>query len=376
MPNIDINSNVPRLQFTANASQTEFSLNFIVFANTDLVVVVDGVTQTLTTHYTVSDLSDEDGATVTFVTPMTGGELVTIYRRSVISRESQYQQDGRFDAEPLERDLDKITTYLQEQARDLARALVLDPEDTATSLTLPISAPGFALGWSAGGELTNISYASISSSIDTVFTSLTDGDLLKYNGTNWVNSTTFTALSIGSITAPTTAGFNLKDSNGNICLSGGAGGAANLTMGGNMSGASTHKLVNMADPSSAQDYTTKAYVDGEISSNSIPMTRIVLNGTGTPAAVSVVGNNTISSVTDHGAGQYTLNFGSNYADTNYGVQITTTADGTAANQTINASIYPSGKAVGSLRISLARVSASPAFADVDGIHITIIGELA
>lgn len=61
--------------------------------------------------------------------------------------------------------------------------------------------------------------------------------------------------------ALTTAGFNLKDSNGNICLSGGAGGAANLTMGGNMSGASTHKLVNMSDPTNAQDYVTKAYTD-------------------------------------------------------------------------------------------------------------------
>lgn len=267
MPNIDINSNAPRLQFTANAAQTEFSLNFIVFANTDLVVLVDGVTQTLTTHYAVSDLSDEDGATVTFVTPMTGGELVTIYRRSVISRQSQYQQDGRFDAEPLERDLDKITTYLQEQARDLARALVLDPEDTATSLTLPISNPGYALGWSAGGELTNISYANINSDIDTIFTSLTNGDLLKYNGTNWVNSTSFTTLSVesitsGGITSSTTAGFSLKDSNGNTCLSGGAGGAANTTLGGNMSGASTHKLTNMVDPTDAQDYATKAYADG------------------------------------------------------------------------------------------------------------------
>lgn len=68
-------------------------------------------------------------------------------------------------------------------------------------------------------------------------------------------------ITVNDVLAETTAGFSLKDSNGNTCLSGGAGGAANTTLGGNMSGASTHKLVDMADPTAAQDYVTKAYSD-------------------------------------------------------------------------------------------------------------------
>lgn len=151
MPNIDINSNVPRLQFTASASQKIFSLNFIVFDEGDLVVLVDGVKQVLTTNYTVSDTENEDGATVTFVTPLTGGELVTIFRQTTISRASQYQQDGRFDAAPLERDLDFITTILQETSLNISRALTVNAEDTIT-VELPTAEANKVLTWSPGAD--------------------------------------------------------------------------------------------------------------------------------------------------------------------------------------------------------------------------------
>lgn len=67
---------------------------------------------------------------------------------------------------------------------------------------------------------------------------------------------------VTNVNAETTSGIDLRTSGGTSCLHLGSGGSANLTLGGNMSGGGTHKLVSMADPSSAQDYTTKAYVDG------------------------------------------------------------------------------------------------------------------
>lgn len=63
------------------------------------------------------------------------------------------------------------------------------------------------------------------------------------------------------VNAETSAGGDLRTNGGTACISWGGGGAANSTLGGDMSGASTYKLVNMIDPTSAQDYATKNYVD-------------------------------------------------------------------------------------------------------------------
>lgn len=150
MPSIDINSNAPRQQFVASASQTVFNTNFIAFASGDVVVVVDGTT--LSSGYTVTNLSNESGFTVTLDTGLTGGETVTIFRSTSISRDSQYQQDGRFDASPLERDLDVIITILQENRRDLDRAVVLDIDDTVSSISLPVAQADRLIKWNSAGN--------------------------------------------------------------------------------------------------------------------------------------------------------------------------------------------------------------------------------
>jgi hypothetical protein len=64
-----------------------------------------------------------------------------------------------------------------------------------------------------------------------------------------------------AVTAGTSAGAVLESDSGADCLQWGAGGGANLTLLSNMSGGGAYKLLNMLDPTSAQDYATKAYVD-------------------------------------------------------------------------------------------------------------------
>jgi len=154
MPTVDITANDARIQYTASAAQTAFAYDFIIFDQADIVVVKDGSILTLGAgdDYTVSGVGAAAGGTVTLTTGATSGDKVTLYRDSTISRGSQYQVDGRLDAAPLERDLDRITTILQEQDRDLKRSIQLDVEDALTSLALPTRIPGRALKWNPAGD--------------------------------------------------------------------------------------------------------------------------------------------------------------------------------------------------------------------------------
>lgn len=64
MTSIDtVNDLPPRVQYVASAAQVDFDYPFPVFQDADLVVDVDGTTQTLATHYTVAGEGADTGGT-------------------------------------------------------------------------------------------------------------------------------------------------------------------------------------------------------------------------------------------------------------------------------------------------------------------------
>jgi hypothetical protein len=129
------------------------------------------------------------------------------------------------------------------------------------------------------GQIASYSGTTLTVTVDAAFGSGTLDDwTIKLSGVRGAIGETGAVSATSGVVAATTAGAALKSSNGNDCILWGAGGSANSTLGGNMSGASTHKLVNMADGTSAQDYVTKAQLDGIQSGGWVPI--------GTPQTVT------------------------------------------------------------------------------------------
>lgn len=104
----------PRTQYVANAGQTSFTYPFPIFDSSDLVALVDGVTKALFTHYTVTGVEADTGGTVDFLTAMTGGEIVTLYRDMPIERTSDFQQNGPWTSAALNDELDRLTMVAQQ----------------------------------------------------------------------------------------------------------------------------------------------------------------------------------------------------------------------------------------------------------------------
>ena len=152
MPSININESTGRIQYTATSGQTEFIYDFVIFAETDIVVVKAGVTLEYLTDYTVSGVENNNGGTVTLLVGATVGDLVTLYRDTGISRISKYNPDGRFDAAPLERDFDIITTIMQELKRDGNRTIKLSPDDSLDELVLPTDRENKFLSFDSNGS--------------------------------------------------------------------------------------------------------------------------------------------------------------------------------------------------------------------------------
>lgn len=145
----------PRVQYVADGTLRDFPYPFPIFKNTDLEAWLNDTPTTA--GFTVAGAGAPAGGTVTFATAPAAGVRVTLRRRLVIRRVTDFQEGGAFRAKVVNDELDYQTAALQQLEVDLSRCLRLSPTDpAAVSLTLPTPQPGKAIGWNTTGTgLTN-----------------------------------------------------------------------------------------------------------------------------------------------------------------------------------------------------------------------------
>ena len=121
------------VDYTATASQTDFLFNFDYLEDEHVVVTVDGVTQTLTTNYTIDLTSTKKIVLSSPTTPIAGGEIVRIRR---ISAPDENLVDFQNGSVLTESELDRAYLHNRYLAEESA-------EQNDVSMRLTAGATGF-----------------------------------------------------------------------------------------------------------------------------------------------------------------------------------------------------------------------------------------
>jgi len=145
---ITISDTEPRVQYTATAGQTSFSVPFEFFTNAD-IKVFNGTTQltfnaspSSASQYSVSGAGVSGGGSITLGgSGATLNDTITVFRDLAISRSTDFPTSGAFQISSLNDELDKIIAMCQQLERDLK----FSPKAAATTAnTFNITFPNLA----------------------------------------------------------------------------------------------------------------------------------------------------------------------------------------------------------------------------------------
>jgi len=143
-----ITNNPSRDEYTATAGQVVFNYTFKIFNGDELNVYVTPAGQTpndnsdLTTDYVVdpATVGDEDGGFITFNTPLSAGDAVSIVSGIPYDRTVDYQQNGDFLPVTVNNDNDRQVAQIK-QVLELARKAVVFGQASQGTSGLTSEAP-------------------------------------------------------------------------------------------------------------------------------------------------------------------------------------------------------------------------------------------
>lgn len=162
---IDVSDTTPRIAYTATSGQTVFTVPFVFFDEADLVVTINDVTKTLSTHYTTSGTEDPDGGSITLVTGATAGDSVVIERVLAYELTSHIPASGPLDIPSINLQFSKFVAMLQQAIGDWPRS-IRQPDSDATDISaLPVAASRASkyLAFDADGDISLV--ASVTSAV-------------------------------------------------------------------------------------------------------------------------------------------------------------------------------------------------------------------
>lgn len=136
-----VSSTTTKVSYTGNGSTSAFAYTFKIFAESDIKVWVNGIQQTLTTHYTVSGTGASSGGNITFESGSIPANLhpIVFVRNIARTQVTDYVENDTFPAETHEAALDKLTLIAQEMDNKMSADLFRFAETVTDAGTIEIS---------------------------------------------------------------------------------------------------------------------------------------------------------------------------------------------------------------------------------------------
>lgn len=320
-----------RLSYAGNNTTTVFPTPKFL-ANADLVVLLVndatgvGVTQTLTTNYTLAGAGADPGGTCTMLVAPASGETLLIYSDPALTQPVDLVDNGPMPAQTYENALDRLTLIARRVRELVVRALAQPDEDVDAIDTLPnatgragkylaFDGDGNPVATAGTGDPTVIS-AFMATVVDDTSAANARTTLGAYGSGSAASlaSLTVAAASISvdgkTVTAPAASGT--------IATVAGAETLTNKTLTSPVlnTGVSGTAVASTAEQSIGTD-ATKIVVTGRQKNHpSAAKAWVNFNGTGTPAIRS---SYNVTSITYNGTGDYTINFTDAMPNANYAV---------------------------------------------------------
>lgn len=147
-----------RAEFTGDGTSTDFTFPFLFLDEASLVVIKEGITQTLNSDYTVDGVGAPAGGDVSFTTAPASGDEIIIYRDPVVLQPLDLVENDRLPAEPTEEAFDKLTLIAQRLKDRMDRSMrVADAHFGAVDTEIPSPEANQYLGWNDDADaLVNI----------------------------------------------------------------------------------------------------------------------------------------------------------------------------------------------------------------------------
>ena len=170
-----------RDEYTSSAGQTVFNYSFKIYESSNLDVYVTPAGQVandaadLTTAYVVdpNTIGNPTGGLITFNSPLSNGDLVTIVSSVPYDRTVDYQVNGDFLPTTVNGDNDRQVSQIKQVLTRANRTLTYPQSlQGATSLTLPNPESGLFLKWKT--DLTGLENTDVDARLF--------GDYWRHNG--------------------------------------------------------------------------------------------------------------------------------------------------------------------------------------------------
>ncbi len=148
--------------YTAAPGATVFPYTFKIVSAADLIATIDDIVIDLGIDYSLSGVGSNDGGDLTLLVPLTGGQEVLLKRQMTFDRETDYQQNGDFNAPVVNNDFDRLWLALQQVGQDQLRSIKV-PFTETTDQTLNVSPADRAnmlLAFDALGNITVVGSSS------------------------------------------------------------------------------------------------------------------------------------------------------------------------------------------------------------------------